>query len=215
MKRCFAVVPALLLVSFAACAGVINFEGLPFTATAAGDVTPIAGSVLTSQFASIGVVFGQPGISAGVAVVRDSLAPSSGLNSAGGLDVNGIIPGTAVGATIGDIYFSFVGVTDLVGFTIGDAGGDLDVFQIRSYNTAGGLINLQNVSGNSRFLVTIATPGIHRVEVDFTGNFGYSLDDLQFNAPAGAVPEPSAFVPMLTVLGLAAVSLRRRSGSPA
>jgi len=204
----FATVAAvgLLLISItAAQATLIDFEGLSFTTiTVGGDITPNPASVITSGFGSVGVLFGQPGVSTGVAVVRDSLAPSSGLNSVAGLNAAGIIPGSpAGGADVGDIFFNFVvpgtstpAATDLVSFTIGDNGFDLDVFQIRSFNLANTLINTQNVSGISRFPVTISVAGIHRVEVDFTGDFGYSLDDLNFNSPAGgpAVPEPSSLL---------------------
>jgi len=193
----------------------LDFEGLPYTlVTSGGNHTPDPGSVLTNNFASQGVVFGKLGISAGVAVVRDSLAPSSGLNSVAGLDAGGIIPGTTSGAFLGDIYFSFVvpgssvpATTDWVSFTIGDAGGDLDIFQIRSYDLSDTLINSADVSGASRFPWSLALAGIHRVEVDFTGDFGYSLDDLDFNA--GVVPVPGAI--LLGTIGAGLVGwLRRR-----
>lgn len=184
----------------------IDFEGLAFTSiTSGGDTVPVAGSVLANEFMGVGVLFGKAGVSAGVAVVRDTLAPSSGLNSVGGLNAAGVLPGTGSGALVGDIYFSFVvpgsttaGTTAGVSFTIGDGGGDLDMFQIRSYDLGGLLIDTQNVSGNSRFLVTIGVAGVNRVEVDFSGDFGYSLDDLNFNAPEAAVPEPGT----LGLLGL-------------
>jgi hypothetical protein len=172
----------------------VDFEGFPFTPIdSAGDHPPVATSVLTDQLESAGVLFGKAGVSAGVAVARDSFKPSSGLNSVVGLDGAGTIPGSgANGAAIGDVFFSFVipgttipATTDFVSFTIGDAGGDLDVFQIRSYDTLNALIDVQNVSGAARFPVTISVAGIHRVEVDFTGQGGYSLDDLSFDTPAG------------------------------
>jgi hypothetical protein len=180
---------------------VIDFEGLPFTPVVAGTIPAIPASVLIDNFKADGVIFGKSGVSAGVAVVRDSFAPSSGLNTVAGLDAAGNIPG-GVGATVGDIFFSFVvpgtstpASTDLASFTIGDGGGDLDIFQIRTFDLADSLINTQDVSGSSRFPVTISVPGIHRVEVDFTGDFGYSLDDLSFTAPGGAsVPEPGTLL---------------------
>ena len=114
------------------------------------------------------------------------LIPSSGVNVVVGLDAAGTIPDIA----IGDIFFSFVepgtntaSTTDSVSFTIGDAGGDLDQFQIRSYDLSNVLIDTQNVSNYSRFPVSINVPNIHRVEVDFLGTYGYGLDDLTFNQP--------------------------------
>ncbi len=184
-------------------ATLIDFEGLPFTSVSGGNITPIPGSVLTDNFKGVGVLFGKAGVSTGVAVVRDSFAPSSGVNSVAGLDNSGIIPGSSGGgAAVGDIYFSFVvpgtnnpAVTDLVSFTIGDSGGDLDIFQIRAYDLANTLIATNDVSGISRFPVTISVSGVNRIEVDFTGEFGYSLDDLAFNAPNNsAVPEPTTML---------------------
>jgi hypothetical protein len=193
---------------------IIDFEGLPYTDChgLAGDVIPDAASVLADSFMSDGVLFGSK-TSAGVAVEQDSSdAPSSGLNSVVGLDVFGSIPGTESGGRVGDIFFSFVlpgtrtpAYTDYVSFTIGDAGYDLDVFEIRSYNLADELIDIRNVSDTSRFLVAISVPEIHRVEIDFSGDFGYSLDDLTFTSP---VPEPCTLM-MFGLVGLAALIKRR------
>lgn len=205
----------LILISTPAIASVeIDFEGLAYTDVTglSGDVTPDPSSVLTDNFMPDGLLFGDV-MSAGVAVVRDSLAPSSGLNSVAGLDISGNIPGTESGGRVGDIYFSFVlpgtqtsAYTNYVSFTVGDSGFDLDEFEIRSYDLADKLIDVQNVSGISRFPVTIDMPEIHRVEVDFSGEFGYSLDDLSFENP---VPEPSTI--LLFSLGGLAVMKKRRS----
>jgi hypothetical protein len=205
-----------MLISSSAFGALLDFEGLPFNTVVAGDIVPIAGSTLTDEFSGDGVVFGRAGISAGVAVVRGSLAPSSGENSVGGMNSAGILPGAGLGGGLGDIFFSFVlpgtmtpSQTSFVSFTVGDAGGDIDIFEIRSYDLADNLIDIQNNSSSSRFAVLISVPGIHRVEVDFTGNFGYSLDDLEFPTPQGIVPEPATFI--VSGLGLlAGVHLRRR-----
>lgn len=192
----------------------IDFESIgTYTPLGAGDIAPVASSVVTNNFQNLGVLFGESGLSTGVAVVRDGLTPSSGLNTVAGLNASGDIPGTGSGGAVGDIYFSFVipntttlALTDFISFTIGDGGGDLDLFQIRSYDLANSLVNTQNVSGISRFLVIINTSGVHRVEVDFTGDYGYSLDDLTFNTP---IPAPSAV--MLGSIGVGIVNwLRRR-----
>ena len=213
-KSVFAAMAALTVISAPAVATVIiDFEGLPYfdVSGLAGDVIPDAASVLADSFMSDGVLFGSK-TSAGVAVVRDSFAPSSGLNSVVGLDEFGSIPGTEYGGGVGDIFFSFVlpgtrtpAYTDYVSFTIGDAGYDLDEFEIRSYNLADELIDVRNVSDTSRFLVAISVPEIHRVEIDFSGDFGYSLDDLTFTSP---VPEPCTLI-MFGLFGLAALVKRR------
>ena len=214
MKAVMGVVIVLTVISTPAVALVIvDFEELPYTNVSglAGDVTPDAASVLTDNLISDGVIFGSE-TSAGVAVIQDSLAPSSGLNSVAGLDILGNMPGTGSGGRIGDIFFSFVlpgtqtlAYTDYVSFTVGDAGYDLDEFEIRSYDMGDTLIDVQNVSGTSRFPVTISVPEIHRVEVDFSGEYGYSLDDLSFNNP---VPEPCTL--LLLGLGGLAVLIKRR-----
>ncbi len=189
IKKVTIIVTILILISTPAIAAVIDFEGLPCTHTTAGDVIPDTGSVITDNFMSAGVIFGSAA-SAGVAVVQDSLAPSSGSNSVAGLNTSGKIPGTLHGGCTGDIYFSFVipgtrspSVTDYVSFTIGDSGGDSDLFEIRSYDLDNNLIDIRNVSNTSRFPVTISKTGISRVEIDFTGEYGYSLDDLSFSSP--------------------------------
>lgn len=198
MKKCFIVFFAVILIFSirgAASATLLDFEGLPFTDVGgiSGNIVPNAASVLTNDFLAQGILFGESGVSAGVAVVQDSLAPSSGVNSIAGLDASGIIPGAGGGSGLGDIFFSFVGVTDFVSFTVGDAGGDIDIFDIRAYDLTNSLIFNQHIENPSRFGVNVAVAGISRVEVDFTGIFGYSLDDLNFNAPT-AVPEPATML---------------------
>ena len=115
------------------------------------------------------------------------------------------------------IYFNFVlpgttvaAVTDFVSFTIGDSGGDLDVFQIRAYALDGSLISVQDLSGTSRFAASISVAGIHRVEIDFTGDYGYSMDDLEFNTPTGEAPVPEPSTMALLGLGGLVMYLRRR-----
>lgn len=213
MSKVFSPVKLLVILASLAISGMahavvlIDFEGLDYTPSSAGNVTPVPSSVITDQFASDGVIFGRAGISAGVAVVRDSLAPSSGLNSVAGLDADGIIPGTTTGADLGDIYFSFLGVTDYVSFTIGDSGGDVDIFDIRAYDASDNLVINDHYENASRFGVGLSGFDIARVEVDFTGAFGYSLDDLSFN-DVRSVPEPASLA--LLGLGLAGIGLTAR-----
>lgn len=168
----------------------IDFEGLPASTGNCPSLDPR--SVITDNFQPLGVVFGRAGVSAGIAAVQFvSLAPSSGVNTVVGLDAGGLIPGVCEG----DIFFRFEspGTTTPTAatsfsFTIGDSGGDLDIFQIRSYDQSDRLIDVQNPQGFSRFQFSRSIPtGVHRVEVDWRGTGGgYSLDDLQFEL----IPQP-------------------------
>jgi hypothetical protein len=195
-------------VSSMAQAVVIEFDSIAsYNTVVGGDAIPVAGSVITDQFASDGVIFGRTGVSAGVAVVRGTLAPSSGLNSVAGLDAAGIIPGAGDGGALGDIYFNFLGVTDAVSFTVGDGGGDTDIFDIRAYDASDALVFNNHYENASRFPVAFGGFDIARVEVDFTGAFGYSLDDLTFNT-VKQVPEPASLA--LLSLGLAGIGLTAR-----
>jgi hypothetical protein len=206
----------------AAHAVLLDFEGLTYTpVTGGGDIVPVAASVLDDDYMADGVLFGRAGVSTGVAVIRDWTAPSSGLNSVAGLNASGILPGsTAGGAVVGDIYLSFVSpgtytpsVTDSVQFTIGDGGGDLDSFSITAYDLSDQIVYSNTHFGTSRFAVAIAAPDIHRVTVDFLGDYGYSMDDLQFNTPGPGpeVPEPATLFLMASGL-VALVGVRRRAG---
>lgn len=211
MKKFLIVLVACgVIISFGTIGGatVIDFEDiLYYTPASAGKVTPVAGSVITDQYSSLGVIFGRAGVSAGVAVVRDTLAPSSGLNTVAGLDVDGFIPGTVSGALLGDIYFSFLGVTDSVSFTVGDSGGDTDIFDIRAYDAVDALVFNNHYENADRFTIAFGGFNIARVEVDFTGSYGYSLDDLTFNIVG--VPEPATMLLLgFGIIGLA--GLRRK-----
>src|SRR2546430_17002049 len=85
---------SLLVLPSRANAVLIDFESIGvFTPAVGGDIVPLAGSVVTNNFQPLGVLFGKTGVSTGVAVVRDTLAPSSGLNTVAGLNAAGIIPG--------------------------------------------------------------------------------------------------------------------------
>jgi hypothetical protein len=202
MKNLYSLCLALVLVPFAASshAVLLDFESLDGVSAQAGPIVPVA--VIDDEFASDGILFGKAGISAGVGVINSVAFIDSMIVPArtiGGLDAGGILPGVGSGCCTGDIYFKFLGVTDLISFIVGDLGGDFDVFEIRAYDIANTLVDLQNVQGDSFQNVTIAVAGIHRVEVDFdnSNEYGYALDDLQFNEVTPVtVPAPSVLVLM-------------------
>jgi hypothetical protein len=172
----------------------IDFNSHPFTPQFAG--LPPANAVVTDDFASLGIVFGQHGLSAGVAVVH-----SSGLGSspgACGLDAAGNIPL----ACSADISFNFVdpagsgakATTDFLSFVVGDAGGDLDTWTLNIYDIDDVLLESRAVASSAATLQEFNLTGIHRVYIDNTtpGTSGYALDDITFNTPTppATVPEP-------------------------
>lgn len=192
-------------------ATLVNFDALPASTIPSG-VPNNAASVLTTQLADQGVVFGLAGVSTGVAVVTVGTLQYSGPNAIVGLDAAGLIPATASG----DIHFSFVvpgtllpGVTGSVSFQVGDTCCDLDSVVIRAFDLAGQLLDEQALVSTSFQAYSLVMPGIHRIEVDNVSphTSGYALDDLLFAAPTG-VPEPASM--LLVGAGLCALRMRRR-----
>ncbi len=199
----------------AAQAVLLDFEGLPSTTLPTN--TPVPESVLTDDFISDGVLFGRDGVSTGVAVVNTGfgLDPGAG-NTVVGLDQFGNIPDIVTG----DIFFSFVvpntlqpAQTDFVSFSVGNGGEDVDIFEIGAYDLNNVLLQTQNFANESAFPVSFSLPGINRIEVDFTGEFGYALNDLNFNTPtpATSVPEPQTILGLGTVLGMSVLIKRKGS----
>ena len=192
----------------------LDFNDLPFTEQSGqppyNGYAPLPQSVLTDHFRPVGVVFGREGLSAGVAVFKASY---DGNHAVAALDAHGLVPpgddDHDSGAFAGDTYFRFVTpgtdvptVADDVVFNVGDAGFDLDVFDIRSYGLDGALVDSQSFSTIAWRRVSLPTAG-HRVEVDFHGDLGYWLDDLSFSV----VPEPQS---LALVAGAALCTARRR-----
>jgi len=178
--------------------------------------SPSPGMVLSDDLLNMGVVFGRPGESAGVAVIdgtRVKLGPSSFPNTIVGLNAAGDIPSNFTGS----IFFGFFSpggtptVSDSVSFTLGDGGGDSDNFEIRAYGLDDQMLTsfIRPVDPNDvgRFPVEVWVDGIHRIEIErLVGNgtqFGYSLDDLTFeHTEPGlhSMPEPSTWLMLLSGL---------------
>jgi hypothetical protein len=195
----------------AANAAFINFDSHASTGALSG-VAP-ASALVTNDYAAQGIVFGRSGVSAGVAVVNNS-STNSAPNGACGLDAAGSI----VASCAGDIYFHFVdpsngttpATTNALSFYVGDAGGDLDAWTINVFGVGDALLEARSFSSVSNILQSFAFAGMSRVEIRWTtgSTAGYLLDDINFNTPATAVPEPSVLA--LLGLGLAGFAASRR-----
>jgi hypothetical protein len=219
ISLCRVAVALLSLLPANAWATTISFDDL-----AAGfcvpspQCAPPAGTILSDELLNLGVVFGQGGQSAGVAVIggtQVNLGPSSYPNTIVGLNPAGEIPSNFTGS----IFFGFfmpggaAAVSNSVSFTLGDGGGDADSFEIRAYGLDGQMLSSfvrPTDSGQvARFAVEVPVDGIHRIEIERiagTGTqFGYSLDDLSFELDGESsvqpVPEPSGWLLVLSGLG--------------
>ncbi len=193
------------LLATLASAATINFDSLPSSTNVSG-IPNNAASVLTNQLNPEGILFGLEGISAGVAVVSiTTFNEISAPNVIVGLDAAGEIESFASS----NVYFQFVlpntsipGQTDFLSFYAGDDCCDEDTFEIRAYSFTGALLNTQTLQGNSWQFYSLALPGIHRIEVDNLSphNAGFGIDDISFNTPVSAVPEPTAIT--MALIGL-------------
>lgn len=197
-----------LLLANSANAVLIDFDS--HVATTALSGAPTAGSVVTTDYSSDGVVFGRAGVSAGVAVVNNSNTFSVP-NGACGLDAAGNITDICTG----DIYFNFVNgvndaVTDFVSFVVGDSGGDLDGWIINVFDLADNLLESREVTSVANTLQTFTHSGMHRFHIDWTDLTpgGYLFDNLTFNTP-GSVNVPESMPFMLMLVGLLGLGMTR------
>lgn len=204
------IVVAIGLLAGEAHAVIVDFDSHASTGSLSG--TPPPSAVVTNDYASLGIVFGRTGVSAGSAVVNNSNTFSLP-NGACGLDAAGNIVSTCTG----DQYFHFVNPSDGVtvsttnslSFVVGDAGGDLDSWILHVYDIADVELEARAVSATSNTTQSFAYAGMHRVWIQWTdGPGGYLLDDITFASPASAVPAPAGLV--LAAVGLLASAVRRR-----
>ena len=176
--------------SSASHAVLIDFNAFSGVNIGNGVLTPL--QIIDDEFSADGIFFGRSGVSAGVGVINNE--GPDGSQAVSGLDAGGLISSVGTGCCTGDIFFNFLGVTDFVSFDIGDFGGDTDNFQVRVFSEVDVLLSSLNYSGDSFAdigTVSIAMAGIHRIEIDFddTNEFGYFLDNVNFNP---VVPVPAA-----------------------
>ena len=193
----------------------LSFDSLP-AATDWPNSAPPAESVITDDFASVGIVFGRPGFSAGSLVYSEPFAivptAHSWPNGLVGLDANGaFVDPTA------DQYFSIVdpssgtpATTSFLHFVIGDGGGDLDSWTIHVYDLWDTELEAREVLSSSHIAQIFRHPSLHRVWIEWTGpSGGYVLDDVLL------VPEPGTLSLFVTLLGAYVIRTRirqKRSG---
>jgi len=206
----------ILVMVGTASATLVNFDSHASTILVSSG-TPPASSVVTDDYADLGVVFGRFGLSDGVAVVNNTNT-FSGPNGASGLDASGKF----VENSIGDIYFNFVdtansllmATTDVVSFYLGDGGTDMDMWDIYVYDQSDILLEKRSVASISNFQLSFTYSNIHRFWIDWTAGTttGYLLDDLKFNTPTSSpVSEPATMFLFGTgLVGLAGISIRRK-----
>jgi hypothetical protein len=195
-------------------AAFINFDSHASTGSTSG--APGA-AIVTNDFASLGIVFGRAGLSAGSAVVTSPGNVPSGPNGACGLDSAGSITANCAG----DQYFNFVSPSDGVtpattnslSFFVGDGGGDIDSWILHIYDASDTQLEARVVSNAAFLSESFFYAGMSRVWIQNTTGttLGYLLDNIEFATPTGAtaVPEPAT----LTLLGFGLCSfagLRRR-----
>lgn len=214
MRHAF-VLAAVLVVAIAATAPaapiIIDFDDHAGTATADGPAPPE--SIVDTDYAHLGVIFGRPGVSAGVAVINNTAAFSDP-HAATGLDDAGVID-----SLTGDIHFYFVtpgtmqpATVDEVRWVMGDNGGDLDKWVVTAYDLNDNQLQpLLLVQSFDQIPVHLTFPGMHRIHVRWNvdSKAGFLFDDLQFEPPpALATPEPASVA--FWSLGLVALATARR-----
>src|SRR4051812_7680111 len=215
MKRALLTAALVAFASTAHAATIVNFDSHAAGNQISG--TPPPSTVVTNDYATLGIVFGEAGFSAGVAVVNDPSDANSPPNAVCGLNAAGNIPDICTG----DTYFHFVnpanGVsaasTNFVSFVLGDSGGDTDSYLLHVYNSSNVELEARPVVSLARTLQSFLYPDIARVWIQWTdGPFGYLVDDVTFNEPAStaAVPEPASLTLLAGGLGLIARRMRRR-----
>ena len=190
---------AIMATSAAASAGqiVIDFEGLPTTATfAAGSDIPLAAQLSSPFQPTLGVTFSS--VQPYVPVLK--LGPNdatSGTNGMGMSDANGLVSYStyinAIFTVPGNVFAP--AVTDFVSvrgdlFST-DPGAPLTLV---GYDALGNIVATDQEPESPGVTLSISHPGIHGVQI--IGDGSTAFDDFTFNS-VQIIPEPSAVTLML------------------
>lgn len=195
LKFVFCVAIALVCAPLALHGAVVDFDNLP------GGGTLSADTILTTQYASVGVIFSalEDGSPADSAVI-DQFGPISGNYWANTTDGNF---GPRWDVLIMEFSTPASGVSWLT-----QSHGNLDI-TFNAYDAGNNLLETLVITGDwvpSGF----AASGISRIEaLQPEDGWGWGLDNLEFTA--GQIPEPATF--SMIALGLAAASLLTRKRS--
>jgi hypothetical protein len=194
-------------------AAFIDFDTHASTTSLSG--VPPANTVVTTDYAAFGIVFGRTGVSAGSAVVNNSNTFSLP-NGACGLDAAGSI----VSICTGDQYFHFVNpsngtdpaTTGSLSFVVGDSGGDLDGWIFHIYDINDVELEARSVTSTANTLQSFSHAGMHRVWIEWTDitSGGYLLDNISFDTPTVAgVPVTGTVALVLAGFGIMGFIRRR------
>jgi hypothetical protein len=205
-----------LLTASASAQTTLDFDSLTGMANSPGSSIPVA-SQLSNQFlASNGVLFTSgTGSSFAAVVVLGAGHATSGVNGIGGATAAGDLTYSGNGFIAAGFFNPADGVSPFVTDSVsvrGDlipAGGSIALRAFDAFNNLLGSDVQTDTGGNT---LSVNFPGIHRVEIDGSGNVAF--DDFTYGdiAPAGVganAPEPGTlFLILPAVIG--GLLIRRR-----
>ena len=198
MKSGIRLLAAVAIVTGTVHATTINFDVLP------GGGAIASGTVLTTQYLSLGVTF--TGFEDGVEFAPEIRSQQfiSVPNSLPNYLTNfHHFPSTAAPDRLDEIRMTFAtGVTN-VQMVLNTAGTNDITFAI--YNTVGTLLSTVTRSGSGASNVAITLPGTNVGRISAfqpTDTWWYSIDDLQFDQVQAGVPEPTTMTCLFAGLAL-------------
>ena len=210
MKRSlFSLLGFLALTSFTAHAALIDFDSLP------------EDSVLTNQYAPVGVVFS--GYEEGIAVSQP-IATTQFSGQVGGAPVSGkwLLNLDANNSRADLIRMVFSGPVSGIKFDYIPFGSLGASTRLQAYNTGGTTIFDDVIGGttvinsNIHYTGLIALSGVARLDILQPGDDEpWGMDNLRFDRASGAAPVPAPGSLGLLGVGLLGLARRRRRREPA